>query len=88
MNDDLALRRPKAFEIRDPCVLWLLSKAGRRLHAELTDRGAGFHFNIFRNGELLYGHRYDSREDTIEDAESCRREFEAEGWRRSSGIAS
>jgi hypothetical protein len=64
--------------------LWTLRKHGARMDAELRDdtgADAGAELQLLRDGAFVYGRRLPSRAMAIDEAEGCRREFEADGWR-------
>jgi hypothetical protein len=70
-NRTTAPRQPRAGE-----PLWVLEKTGRQLACELRDDGdVGVEVLVLRDGELLYGQRFATRERAREKADEWKAQY-------------
>ena len=66
-----AARQPRVAE-----PLWAVQKEGRQLACELRDDGAfGVDVQVYRDGELLYGHRWPTRALALEKAADWKAQY-------------
>ena len=64
-------------------VLWELRKltTAGTLHAELRDYGTnGVELQLLRGGAIIHSRRHPSRRFAVEEADSFRRDYTADGW--------
>jgi hypothetical protein len=68
-------RQPQAGE-----PLWAIQKGGRQLACELRDDGqAGVEVQVYRDRELLYGRRWESRALALAKADEWKAQYLREG---------
>jgi hypothetical protein len=74
-GDSMSERQPQPFE-----HVWSIRKNGVQLDCVLRDHGSsGVEARIIRDGELLLGRRWPSRDLAIEEAEDLRQQYIREG---------
>jgi hypothetical protein len=73
---------PKMAPVKKPRELvWELRKNHRTYRGELLGHGEfGWEAQVSVNDVMIYGHRFDTRELALLDAEQCRRLLEADQW--------